>query len=128
MHEMSLAQSMTEQVLALVRKHGAERVTSVTVLLGPFSGVVADSFAFGFEVLKKNEVCLQNAALHMVQPDPCYLCLDCGAETSLPLATQQNRVPLDYDIFTAKQCPLCASTRLSPLGGTELILQQVRME
>ena len=61
MHEMSLAQGMIRQVLALAQKHQAGRIASITVLLGPFSGVVAESFAFGFEVLKKEEPCLAGA-------------------------------------------------------------------
>lgn len=128
MHEMSLAHSMMQQVLALAREHKASQVNSITVLLGPFSGVVAESFAFAFEILKKNETCLHNAVLHLECPDPRYRCLGCGAETSLPVPGQGARAHLDFDFFTEKQCPACASTRLSPLGGRELILQQIRME
>ncbi|NLZ18507.1 MAG: hydrogenase maturation nickel metallochaperone HypA [Desulfobulbaceae bacterium] len=128
MHEMSLAHGMMQQVLALLREHGAERVTDVTVLLGPFSGVVAESFAFGFEVLKKSETCFQDATLHLELPDPHYRCLECGVETSLPLTRSATFLDPDCETSTSSRCPVCASTRLSPLGGAELILQQVRME
>ena len=131
MHEMSLVQSMFDQVLALAQEHGAIRVNSITVRIGPFSGVVADSFAFGFEVLKKNEPCLQAAVLHLEQPEPRYLCLDCGAETALPRHDHLAGVApaqMGDDFSMHRQCPGCASQRLSPLEGTELILQQIRME
>ena len=130
MHEMSLAQGMVQQVLALAREHKAERITNITVLLGPFSGVVAESFVFAFDVLKKGEPCLIEALLHLEQPDPRYQCLECGKETSLPMSSPRvhaMRAQVDFDAATAR-CPGCASTLLSPLGGTELILQQIRME
>lgn len=130
MHEMSLAQGMIAQVLALAQQHQAERVTSITVLLGPFSGVVAESFAFGFEALKKEEPSLAETVLHLERPDPRYQCLECGTETSLPKASPLQhalRAQVEGD-STAEHCPGCASTLLSPLGGTELILQQIRME
>ena len=130
MHERSLAQGMIRQVLALAQKHQAGRITSITVLLGPFSGVVAESFAFGFEVLKKEEPCLAGAVLHLEQPDPHYHCLECGMETSLPIVSpfrHAMRAQMDYDRVTSR-CPACGSSLLSPLGGTELILQQIRME
>ena len=55
MHEMSLAQGLIEELSALASKNKALRIVQVRVVLGPFSGVVADSFSFGFNVLKKRE-------------------------------------------------------------------------
>ena len=118
MHEVSLVQNMFEQVLNLTREHGASRVTEVSVLIGPFSGVVAESFAFAFDTLKQNEPALAGATLRLERPHPRYLCLDCGEESSPP---PRNDAP-------DKRCPVCASRQLSPLGGNELILQQIRME
>ncbi len=124
---MSLAQGMVRQVLNLAREHKAERITSITVLLGPFSGVVAESFAFAFDVLKKDEPCLAGALLHLEQPDPHYQCLECGRETSLAMSSPLMRAQAGFDAATAR-CPACGSALLSPLGGVELILQQIRME
>lgn len=128
MHELSLVQSLLEQVLALVREHRAERVRSISVLVGPFSGVVAESFAFAFETLKREEPCLQQAELLLLRPDPRYQCLDCGQEVSLPLSTPADQEQGADDAFSLARCPACASKLLSPLGGNELILQQIRME
>ena len=54
MHEMSLAQGLIEELSVLASKNKALRIVQVRVVLGPFSGVVADSFSFGFNVLKKS--------------------------------------------------------------------------
>ena len=121
MHEVSLVQNMFEQVLNLMREHGACRVTEVKVLIGPFSGVVAESFAFAFDTLKQREPALTRAALRLERPAPRYLCLDCGAEADFPAAPDAPGLP-------EHRCPHCASRQLSPLGGNELLLQQIRME
>ena len=118
MHELSLVQNLFEQVLGLMREHNAAKVTAVAVVIGPFSGVVAESFAFAFDALKKDEPALAEARLELERPAPRYLCLDCGGEAELPLSSEppENR------------CPACNSKKISPLGGTELVLRQIRME
>ena len=121
MHEMSLVQSLAAQVRALAEQHGASKVKVVSVLMGPFAGVVPDSFRFAFEALQKEDPLLAGAVLELRQPDPRYLCLDCGEACTLPQ-------PGPEAPETQARCPACASPRLSPWGGTELILQQIRME
>ena len=118
MHELSLVQNLLEQVTNLMREHGAAKVTAVSVVIGPFSGVVAESFAFAFEALKKDDPALACARLELDRPAPRYLCLDCGGEAEIPLSPEQPE----------SRCPACDSPKLSPLGGTELVLRQIRME
>ena len=55
MHELSLAKSLLDQVSDLAREHNSTSVTKVKVILGPFSGVVADSFDFGFNISASNQ-------------------------------------------------------------------------
>ena len=63
MHELSLAHSLIDQILDLAAEHQASRVLRVRVTLGPFSGVVRDSFEFGFNVLKKEQPQTEDALL-----------------------------------------------------------------
>ena len=118
MHELSLVQNLLEQVTNLMREHGASRVTAVSVVIGPFSGVVAESFAFAFDALKKDDPALAEVRLELERPAPRYLCLDCGGEAELPLLPDHPE----------NRCPACDSQKLMPLGGTELVLRQIRME
>jgi hydrogenase nickel incorporation protein HypA/HybF len=128
MHELSLAQSLIDQLLDLVREHRAERVNRVVVTLGPFSGIVRDSFEFGFNCLKQSHRATDQAVLILETPDPEYSCLDCARVAILPFPQQSERLEMAYCDPAAKKCPWCGSNRLSPQGGTELILNQLEME
>ncbi|MBM9535572.1 hydrogenase maturation nickel metallochaperone HypA/HybF [Desulfobulbus alkaliphilus] len=128
MHELSLAQSLLEQLLELAGKHQAARVTRVVVTLGPFSGIVQDSFAFGFNILKAERPATRDAVLDMETPDPEYICLECNKVALIPFPRQSERLDLARHGLAARKCPWCGSNRLSPQGGTELILNQVEME
>jgi hydrogenase nickel incorporation protein HypA/HybF len=128
MHELSLAQSLIDQILALAEEHQAKQVNRVVVTLGPFSGVVRDSFEFGFNILKQEREAVRGAVLDLETPDPEYMCLDCSKAAIIPFPRQSERLELARCGMAAKKCPWCGSNRLSPKGGTELILNQLEME
>ncbi|WP_028585554.1 hydrogenase maturation nickel metallochaperone HypA/HybF [Desulfogranum mediterraneum] len=128
MHELSLAQSLIDQLLELSDQHQMKRINRLTVILGPFSGVVADSFAFGFDVLKKEQAATADAQLILETPDPQYRCLNCetvNTRTRAAAIGHPQTTNLAGNDFT---CSHCGESRLSPQGGTELILQQLEME
>jgi hydrogenase nickel incorporation protein HypA/HybF len=128
MHELSLAQSLIEQLLELATEHQANRVTRVVVTLGPFSGIVQESFSFGFDILKTERVVTREAVLELDMPDPEYTCLECSKVSVIPWPRQSERLELAIYGLAVKKCPRCESKRLSPKAGTELILKQVEME
>ena len=128
MHELSLAQSLIAQILALAAEHGARKVSRVVVTLGPFSGVVRDSFEFGFSILKKEQEPVCDAHLELETPDPKYRCLGCEKVAVIPFPRQNDCLELAHCGLTTKKCPWCGSSRLSPEGGTELILNRLEME
>lgn len=114
MHEFSLAQGLARQLHTLAAQHHARRVCTVRVAIGSLAGIVADSFAFGFEVLCREDQLLAGAALEISETAPHLSCLDCG----------QN-MPLTEASFA---CTGCGSHRLARQGGDDLILTQVEME
>lgn len=128
MHELSLAHGLIEQLLGLAKEHQAKRITRVTVTLGPFSGIVRDSFEFGFNHLKKSQNTTCEAFLKLETPDPVYICLDCDKVSVVPFLVPSDPMDMKYHSLNPKKCPWCCSNRLSPKGGTELILNQVEME
>ena len=84
MHELSLAQSLIDQLIGLAEEHQANSITRVVVTLGPFSGIVADSFEFGFNILKKDKAATSDASLVLETPDPEYVCLSCDRTAIIP--------------------------------------------
>jgi len=128
MHELSLAQSLIDQLLVLARENQAKQVNRVLVTLGPFSGIVRDSFEFGFNALKASHAVTRKALLELETPDPVYICLDCERVAVIPFATANDQMEMGPSYPYPKKCPWCCLTRLSPKGGTELILNQVEME
>jgi hydrogenase nickel incorporation protein HypA/HybF len=114
MHEFSLAQGLVNQLLTLAGHHNARKICTVRVEIGSLAGIVADSFAFGFEVLSRENTLLENTVLEINETCPRYRCLDC--EAIMPFTVPS--IP----------CPHCGSQRLAREGGDDLILSQVEME
>ena len=115
MHELSLVQGLLRQLADLAGKHGATSVSRVKVEVGPLSGIVVDSFCFGFEVLAAEEALTRRAELEIVVPPMQYKCCHCDnsliAEMTMP-----------------EICPRCGTTLLVPEGGDGIVLLQVEME
>jgi hydrogenase nickel incorporation protein HypA/HybF len=113
-HEFSLAQGLVRQLDELADRHKAEKILTVTVTVGSMSGIVVDSFVFGFEVLAKEHPLTNTARLEIIRAEPALDCLACG-----------------YGIVSQTRpasCPQCGSRKLRLSGGDELILTQVEME
>jgi hydrogenase nickel incorporation protein HypA/HybF len=68
MHELSLAQGLLDQLEDLAREHKAKTVCVVRVDVGEQSGIVVDSFSFGFNALKQDKKLTENALLEINQP------------------------------------------------------------
>ena len=114
MHEFSLAVGLMTQLEQLARKHNATKIKTVRVDIGKLSGIVADSFSFGFEVLSKEHPLTEGVVLELTELAPQLNCLDC--DCAFPL----NQV--DF------LCPQCGSSRLRRTGADDLVLTQVEME
>jgi len=65
MHELSLAQGLLDQLLALAREHDAGTILNVKVQIGDQAGIVVDSFVFGFHAVKTGYQITRNANLEI---------------------------------------------------------------
>jgi len=114
MHEFSLAQGLVNQLKALAHDHKAGKIIKIRLQVGSMSGIVVDSFEFGFEVLAQEEPLLKEAVLEIVHSKPHAACLKCG---------------LTMDFLPENLCcDNCGSASIRRKGGDELILSQVEME
>lgn len=114
MHEMSLVQGLLGQLQTLATQHNKTKVISVTMEIGPFAGVVIDSFQFGFDILAKEEMLTKDAELKIISPTASYRCCGCAKQ----IKSEQR----------PESCPNCSETFFSPEGSDDLILLQVEME
>lgn len=115
MHEISLVQNLIQQLRELAAANDASRVIAVTMEIGPLSGVVVDSFRFGFDILAANDDFIRGAELRVQTPEVSYRCTGCGQS----FTTSGVR---------PEECKQCGDTLLIPEGGDDLILRQVEME
>lgn len=115
MHEISLVQNLIQQLSELAAENEASKIISVTMEIGPFSGVVVDSFRFGFDILSAESDLAKGAQLVVVSPPARYACTGCGNV----LETTDKK---------PEACPNCGDVLLFPQGGDDLILLQVEME
>jgi len=115
MHEISLVQGLFQQLAELAEQNKMTRVLKVTMEIGPLSGVVEDSFRFGFEILAKENELVRDAELIINTTSVSYRCTACNK-------TEQTTGP------KPDNCSHCSELFLIAEGGDELILQKVVME
>jgi hydrogenase nickel insertion protein HypA len=115
MHEISLVQGLIQQLHTIARENNTTRILKITMGVGPLSGVVIESFQFGFDILSKEDDLVRGAELVIDIPEVTYRCSSCGNE-------QVTDGP------KPEECPECTERLLIAEGGQDLILQQVEME
>ncbi|MHB0957492.1 MAG: hydrogenase maturation nickel metallochaperone HypA [Pirellulaceae bacterium] len=114
MHELSIVQSLLEQVQAEVAQSGhAGRVVVLHLVVGRLSGVHADAIRFGFELLSPNSIA-NGAVLRIDEPRAQCHCHACSVEQDIE------------EIVVA--CPACGSPEIVIRGGQELLLQSIELE
>jgi len=57
------------QLEELAQQHGAKKIFAVRLAVGTRSGIVVDSFCFGFEVLARENPLTENAVLEISEPE-----------------------------------------------------------
>jgi len=114
MHEMSIVQTLLEQIEAEVKGAGCTGpARRVRLVVGRLAGVHVDSLRFAFELLRSGTVA-ESAELDIDQPRAQLVCQDCAAVQ-----------PTDE---LAASCPRCGSARVRIEGGRELLLQSIEVD
>lgn len=114
MHEMSIVQALIEQVEGEIERAGQTgRVTRLELAIGTLSGVHADSIRFAFELMAPGTV-VEQAELIITHPAAHLTCRQCSAAPEIP------------ELIMA--CPVCGSTDITIVGGTDLLLQTIELD
>jgi len=113
MHELSLAQSLIEQVLSAARSENAARVLRVVVAIGPYSGVESAALEFAFPVAAEGtlaagaELCIEDAPATV----KCTMC-----HATAPADPVQST------------CPRCGSEHVHIRGGHDFLVREIELE
>ncbi len=118
MHELYLAQSLLQQVTKLAHENKASKVLKVKISIGPLSGIVVDSFKFGFDALKRESSLTSKAGLEIETQPLVLYCMECSREFQAPDSWPRG----------STMCPGCGGQSLLPKGEDEIVLQQLVME
>lgn len=113
MHERSLVQSLLTQVEQLCQQHDALSVETITVEIGPLSGVESELVRLAFDELV-SEYFDNSPQLHIDTIRLRLRCRSCGRESSV------DGVSL--------KCPECASVRVHIVRGDQIRLIDVAMQ
>lgn len=115
MHEISLVQGLFQQLAGLAEDNKMTKIIQVTMQIGPLSGVVEDSFRFGFDILSQEDELVRGAELVINTTEVTYRCTKCNGKEKTR-GTKPDK------------CGNCDEIFLIAEGGDELILQNVVME
>ena len=114
MHEMSIVQSLIEQVESELARAGASgRVSGLDLVIGRLSGVHADAIRLAFQLLSPETV-VEGAELRIDEPPAELVCRDCEA-----------RLPIRE---LTRSCPRCGSEAILIQGGQQLLLQSIDVD
>lgn len=113
MHELAVCQSMMEQVEAIAAERGASRVISITIGIGPLSGVEAPLLKHAYPVASAGTIA-KGAELVIELLPVRVKCNQCGSESE---ATPNKLV-----------CKSCGDWRTNLISGDELLLMSVELE
>lgn len=112
MHELSLCEDLLEQVEAIARAHGAQRVASITVRIGSLSGIEPMLLESAFSIGRIGTLAAE-AELHMEQQPVRVVCQSCDAE---------SETSVSHLI-----CASCGGYDTKLLSGDELVLASVEL-
>jgi hydrogenase nickel incorporation protein HypA/HybF len=113
MHELSVCLFLLDEVTLAVRRAGAVSVRSISVSIGPLSGVDAGLLARAFDVARLGGI--SNCAQLLISAAPVRVhCYKCDLESEVP----PNRL----------LCTACGDHQTKVTQGSELTLLQIEMD
>lgn len=113
MHELAICQSLMEQVESIAHERDAKRVTSITIGMGPLSGVEFQLLKNAYPIASAGTVA-EDAELVIEHLPIRVRCNQCGSESdALP-----NKLT----------CKQCGDWRTTLISGDEMMLMSVELE
>ena len=112
MHELSIAESITEVVVKSCEEAGVTTVTAITLEIGRLSGIEVEALKFALDITLKSGPA-ENAKVHFEMISGIGTCEACGKES-----------PMD-DLFSL--CKHCGSYMIHLTQGQELKIKKIEV-
>ncbi|MBM4387708.1 MAG: hydrogenase maturation nickel metallochaperone HypA [Deltaproteobacteria bacterium] len=112
MHELSVANSLAEQLLKLLKDNGGGRVVSALISIGELGCVNRDSLKFSFEIVNKDTV-LETCRLEFLNVPAKLKCHSCC---------------FVFEGMQREKCPVCDCENFFVISGKEVVLERVEIE
>ena len=113
MHELSVCQSIIQQVLEVARQHNALKVTRVILKIGPLSGIEASLLRQAFPIASADTLAEKATLETEILPIKIH-CNVCHNENEAAL----NKL----------LCSACGSWQTRLISGDEMLLQSVQLD
>jgi hydrogenase nickel incorporation protein HypA/HybF len=113
MHELSICQSLLDQVETIARGHRAARVERILLHVGPLAGVEPALLRHAYPLAAAGTIA-ESAELVIEETEVRVQCLDCGAES----AAAPNRL----------LCGACGGFRTRLVSGDQLVLARLELQ
>lgn len=112
MHELAVCEELIRQVSALAVEHEADRVTRITLQIGPLSGVEAAQLAQAFTIACCG-TSAEKAELEIETPPVVVWCASCRVESAA--------------VANELICANCGDWRVELRSGNEMILKSLQL-
>ena len=113
MHELAICQSLIGEVARVAATRAGAKVVTVSVAIGPLSGVEAPLLARAFTVARAGTIAAE-ASLEIEAKPVTVRCRACDVEA--------EAAP------NALLCPQCGGWQVDVMSGDELLLTRVELE
>jgi len=113
MHELSVCQSIIDQVSRVAEQHHGTCVDKIYLQVGPLSGVEPGLLKTAFPLARVNSVASHAELVIHTLPVRVF-CTSCGAETQVTA----NRLV----------CGVCGDWQTQLISGDELLLERVELQ
>lgn len=113
MHEYPITKQIVKIACDRCQEAGAEKVKSLKLVVGDYSGFIGDSIHMYFDIISEGTAC-EGAEIEIVHVKPKLLCPSCGE--------------LFYKVPMSFACPSCGTDGGPTEIGKEFYIESIEVE